>query len=62
MFKYIEDEWLRSALLPLSANQRMAMHWLSDYFQKYGDAVPNRDEIRMSLSTKSQAWDSYQSM
>lgn len=35
------------------------VNWLEEYFKNYGDAMPNRDEIRLSICTKKELHELY---
>lgn len=56
---YADAEFIRAALTPLSDLQQIAVYWLEDHFNAYGDHAPDSLETRMSVPTKSDLWKEY---
>jgi hypothetical protein len=47
------------ALIPLASLQHSAMVWLDQYAKEYGDMIPNKDQIWLSMPTKRAVWGQY---
>jgi hypothetical protein len=50
---------VKAALTPLADNQQHATVWLGEYFRKYGDCAPNRDEVHLLIMQKKELYDQY---
>ena len=54
-----DEKMFRAALCPLADNQQLAIIWLEEYFLKYGDSAPNRDETHLLIMHKSDIYKRY---
>jgi hypothetical protein len=43
----------------LADSQQFATVWLENFFSKYGDCAPNRDEIHLLIMQKKELYDQY---
>lgn len=50
---------IQAILCPRARKQQSCVLWLQDYFKKYGDYAPNRDEIKLLLLQKQIVYDKY---
>lgn len=45
---------VRAALMPLSDGQQFCATWIRNFFDKFGDHIPNSDTVRISLTSKTE--------
>lgn len=50
---------IRASLTPSAETQQLASLWLEDYFDKYGDQAPNKNETHLQLMDKKNLFDMY---
>ena len=50
---------IRCSLMSRSEKSHFCVIWLENYFERYGDFAPNRDEIMLAISRKKEVYDLY---
>jgi hypothetical protein len=50
---------VKASLAPFADNQQFAIVWLENYFQKYADSAPNKDEIHLLIMQKKDLYERY---
>ena len=50
---------VQASITPLAETQRVAVWWLSRYFELYGDDSPNSDQVLIQVLLKKSVYDLY---
>jgi hypothetical protein len=50
---------VQAALTPRSDNQEFAIVWMRDFFSRYGDQSPNREETLLQLMQRKDVYEIY---
>jgi hypothetical protein len=50
---------VQASITPLAETQRVAVLWLSRYFELYGDDSPNSDQVLIQVLLKKSVYDLY---
>ena len=50
-FLFIDEDFVRCAMTPMSEADRYCIWWLQDYFQTVGDSAPNDSETSLNMGT-----------
>jgi len=59
LFSILDPKMIRAAITPYAETQMMCSIWLENYFEKYGDKAPNRDETHLLIMQKNDLFKSY---
>jgi hypothetical protein len=55
----IDNDCIRNGLTPLVDTQHSCVIWLSDYFERFGDSLPDDDIVNICVDTKKQVFERY---
>jgi hypothetical protein len=56
---FVEPHMIRAALMSKSDAHQYCVIWFEEYFRKYGDYAPNRDEVKLAITRKKEIYDLY---
>ncbi len=57
--RVVDVRMIQAALIPFSNSSQFAVEWLRQYFDTYGDHIPNSDEIRLSQVSKVDVYEDF---
>ena len=58
-FTYLDSSMVRNSITPYAATQRLAVEWLRNYFDVYGDDSPNSESILVQIMLKGDLYQHY---
>ena len=56
---YLDSSMVRNSITPYAATQRLAVEWLRNYFDVYGDDSPNSESILVQIMLKGDLYQHY---
>jgi hypothetical protein len=48
----LDSVMVRNSLVPFAGTQRLAVEWLKNYFDVYGDDSPNSEDVLVQIMLK----------